>query len=146
VVVFLQELQIEALADLAVQNLKDLGEALLGGWLLGSIRLGLDDFLDLRLIGLVLFLTDVEGDLVGMQVRVTFVINQIFEQGGGAFRDLEEELAECDVVGVEVAVLAPVLVNDEKQPQHLGAELLRDDDLLSNSEAVGQVGLHLGTR
>lgn len=145
-VVLLQELQEKALADLAVENLDDLCKALFGGWVLGRVRLGLDEFLDLRLVGLVLLLTDVECNLVGVQVRFALLINQVFEQSRGTLRDLQKELAKCNVVRVEVAILAPVLVNNQKQSEHLSAEVFRSDNLLGNSEGVCQVRLHLGAR
>ena len=134
---------LDALADLAIQDLQDLGKSLLARGVLGCIRLGLDQLLDFRLVSLVLLLADVESDLVGMQVRFTLLINQIFEQGGCALGNLQIELAERNVVRVEVATLVAVLVDDEKKPEDLSAVLLRGDYLLSNVERIAEVCLHL---
>ena len=46
-IILLQELEEEALADLAVQNLCDLPKALLGRWVLRCVRLAFDELLDL---------------------------------------------------------------------------------------------------
>jgi hypothetical protein len=83
VIVFLKELEIKSVSDLSLENIRDLRESLNNFSILSlSIHfyLSFDVFQNFALESLVLFITNVKGDLVSIKVQVIFqILNQLFE-------------------------------------------------------------------
>lgn len=82
-VVFLQKLEIKSVSNLSLQNRCDLSESLLDvliSFLLVILKFFFNVLEHLGLVRLVLFITNVKGDLESIKIGVTILLNQLFEK------------------------------------------------------------------
>ena len=82
-VVFLQKLEIKSVSNLSLQNRCDLSESLLDvliSFLLVILKFFFNVLEHLGLVRLVLFITNVKGDLENIKIGVTILLNQLFEK------------------------------------------------------------------
>jgi len=138
VVVFLQELEVESVSDLSGQDLLELPHP---GFLLMLALLTLEVGDDFVLEGLVFFVTDVEGDLVGDEV-VVIIIDELPQQDGRRLRQPQEELALANLEIVKVSSLL-VLIYSHEEPEDLVPEAFVLDVLLSQSEGIPKFLFHI---
>ena len=144
VIVLLQELEVESVSHFTLENGGDLGESLLGACLIFILiltDLGVKQLQNFCLERLVLFVTDVESDLVGIKVSIILSLGQFFQKGSSSLWLLQIELTLCNLVVIKVARVISVLVNEEQKCQYLSSEVLALDDILCDGECVCKVFL-----
>ena len=137
VVVFLQELEVEALVDVAFENGQDFLELAPVGDI-GCGKLACSDYCLGE--GLALLLVDIEGDLVSNQVVGLRVrAHELDEHFCSEFRPVKVELALCNLVIVVVAAATLLgLVEVEDHLEDLSSEVFGLDGLDGEGKDVAE--------
>jgi len=148
-VVLLQKLEIKSISNLSLQNRCDLSESLLDvliSFLLVILKFFFNVLEHLGLVRLVLFITNVKGDLESIKIGVTILLNQLFEKWGCSLRYVQVELTLSNLVIIEVSRIVSVLIDEQEQFHNFSSEILRLKDILSNGESIAKVVFHLLSR